>query len=484
MYVNLGESNGGMEIKINGRLLLVFIMALALIPGSCATKIEGGSSASVSGSNSVQGTFVANNNGAVFEARSTGVVDEFERATLLDFGDKNIIDSEATIKDGSIGIYSEITESTKIGTKTSVNLVAGGSLVDAALSGQKDISATGQRAGVENGVISSFLNLAIGDRILAYQNTALMGDEGVLGSVAKSRTNNMAINGGFSGIGDLNAELTTVAGDSAVIYGTTSFNGQDVINDNVLQTVAHGKLSVSMDGIYEDRKGDLGNFGVTATNTLTSSQEKAAFETAGWAWAAPIHYKLSTNLIGSSTSANAKLWAQEISKGANTWDKNTAKNVFKGYDTTNTAGSANVLEFTTYLPTVGTYQGGTGNGNNNYMAVTTGVTGSTIAVAWTWYYTDQYVTGWDGDPYYKAAESDVYFNANKAWRVATAESMATNSKFDVRTIATHEVGHSLGLSDLYGSKDKNKIMYGYNNGEVKWNLRNADKLGLWSLYGL
>jgi hypothetical protein len=304
-----------------------------------------------------------------------------------------------------------------------------------------------------------------------------------LGSVAKSRTNTIVIDGGFSGTGDLNAILTTVAGDSAMVHGTTSFNGMEVVNNDVLQTVNDGGLSVSADGIYEDRKGDLGNFGVAATNLMTPSQNNVAYKLGGWAWENPIHYKLSTSLIGAPTSTNAKLWAQEISKGANEWDRNTAKNVFKGLDTTNTPGSANVLEFTSYLPRVGMYQGGTGDGNNNYMAVTRAVTGSTIAVAWTWYDTTQYVTGADGKQYYKAMESDVYYSANKAWRVATAESTLTNSKFDVRTIATHEVGHSLGLLDLYAYTDKDKIMYGYNNGQVKWYLRNDDKLGLWSLYG-
>jgi len=50
-------------------------------------------------------------------------------------------------------------------------------------------------------------------------------------------------------------------------------------------------------------------------------------------------------------------------------------------------------------------------------------------------------------------------------------------------IATHELGHTVGLGDLTGCQNKNKIMYAINNGEVKWKLRNADKLGLWSLYG-
>jgi predicted Zn-dependent protease len=69
------------------------------------------------------------------------------------------------------------------------------------------------------------------------------------------------------------------------------------------------------------------------------------------------------------------------------------------------------------------------------------------------------------------------------WRAATAESTATGSIFDIRTIATHEVGHTLGLADLYGSEDKSKTMYGYNSGQADWSLGNADLLGLWKLYG-
>ena len=475
-------------MKLDRRLFIVFIIAWALIPGACAISIGGGTSVSISGSSSAEGSFVADNNGATFSASSTGILDNFQRDEQLGFDGKSIIESAASINGGSIGTYSEITKPTVLGTKTSTNLIAQGTSVDVALSGAKDSKEAYQAAYVGNGILSSSLNLVIDDDIVVRQSTRIVGDVGATRSSSNSAENNMAVAGAFSGSGDLNAELTSIAADRAGIHGTNSFNGQEVVNDNLLQTVNDGEFSVSVDGIYEDRKGDLGNFAVTASskasNKLALSQSNVAFQTAGYAWAAPIHYKLSTNLIGSSTSANAKLWLQEISKGANQWDSNTAKNVFKGSDTTNTPGPGNVLEFTTFIPNPGTYYGGTGDGNNNYMAVTTAVTGSTIGLAYTWYYTDLYVTGWDGDPYQKAAESDVYFNANKYWRVATGESTLTNSKFDVRTIATHEVGHSLGLLDLYGSKDANKIMYGYNNGQVKWYLRNADKLGLWSLYGL
>lgn len=371
------------------------------------------------------------------------------------------------------------TSASSEGAQKSSNL-AGNGILAATLSGVS-VSASVEETALAIGNIESSQSVIVGQGISAStQNTKITGDAGITSSSVSSKENALDVSANFLGSGDLNTEHASIAGDRAEVHGTTSINDQVVINDNVVNDAVSNSLSVSADGIYEDRNGDLGQFGVAVTNTLKSSQNDIGFKTGGWAWSAPIHYKLSTNLI----SADKNLRLAAISKGCNEWDKNTAKNIFKGSDSTNTAGTGNVLELTSFVPTVGKYNGGTGDGNKNYQSWTKSVTGSTIAVTYTWYYTNKYVTGWDGDKYYKAAESNVYYNANKGWRIASGESTATNSKFDIRTIATHEVGHSLGLLDLYGSTDTNKIMYGYNNGQVKWKLRNADKLGVWTLYGV
>ena len=57
-------------MKIDGRLFIVVIIILALIPGACAISIGGGTSVSVS-SSSAQGSLVANNNGAISSATIT-----------------------------------------------------------------------------------------------------------------------------------------------------------------------------------------------------------------------------------------------------------------------------------------------------------------------------------------------------------------------------------------------------------------------------
>lgn len=77
-------------------------------------------------------------------------------------------------------------------------------------------------------------------------------------------------------------------------------------------------------------------------------------------------------------------------------------------------------------------------------------------------------------------EIDIEFNAaNYSW---SCNGSAT--AMDVQNIATHEVGHTLCLGDLYGVNDSNKTMYGYSwDGDVaKRTLLTADVLGAEWIY--
>ena len=57
-------------------------------------------------------------------------------------------------------------------------------------------------------------------------------------------------------------------------------------------------------------------------------------------------------------------------------------------------------------------------------------------------------------------------------------------KYDAQDILTHEIGHWLGLDDIYDSTQKDLTMYGYGRkGELKKNtLETGDILGIQSLY--
>ena len=53
------------------------------------------------------------------------------------------------------------------------------------------------------------------------------------------------------------------------------------------------------------------------------------------------------------------------------------------------------------------------------------------------------------------SETDIVFNKSLKW------GSLVNHKYDVQTVALHEMGHVLGLRDLYGTADKGKVMYGH-----------------------
>jgi PKD repeat protein len=77
-------------------------------------------------------------------------------------------------------------------------------------------------------------------------------------------------------------------------------------------------------------------------------------------------------------------------------------------------------------------------------------------------------------------ESDIKFNTNFAWSADGSQ-----GKFDVQNVATHELGHSLSLEDLYGAADFEKTMYGYSSaGEIKQRTLDQDDInGIIYLYG-
>jgi hypothetical protein len=78
-----------------------------------------------------------------------------------------------------------------------------------------------------------------------------------------------------------------------------------------------------------------------------------------------------------------------------------------------------------------------------------------------------------------AVESDILFDTNFNWGTGDPLSM------DIQNIATHEIGHTLGLNDLYTSSCSAVTMYGYSwEGDFeKSSLELPDITGLQKLYG-
>ena len=77
-------------------------------------------------------------------------------------------------------------------------------------------------------------------------------------------------------------------------------------------------------------------------------------------------------------------------------------------------------------------------------------------------------------------EFDISFETDYTWGDATIDP----SKMDLQNIAVHEIGHGIGLADLYNSCTQ-ETMYGYSGyGETrKRDLNSGDISGLQNLYG-
>lgn len=120
--------------------------------------------------------------------------------------------------------------------------------------------------------------------------------------------------------------------------------------------------------------------------------------------------------------------------------------------------------------------------NGNYDETNTASFGphddpGVIAVATVWGY-------FSGPPQTRElVEWDILFNDASSWEWGDG---ATNSGLmDLQNIATHELGHSAGLGDLYETTCSEVTMYGYSGeGEIKKrDLELPDITGITELYG-
>lgn len=155
-----------------------------------------------------------------------------------------------------------------------------------------------------------------------------------------------------------------------------------------------------------------------------------------------------------------------ISLAAQEWDENTATQLFDA--------------ITSYpAATWDGWADSSPDGKNEMVFGDYPQTG-VIAVAVTWgYYT--------GKPSQrKIIEFDILFDTDYDWYDCTKENCTVANKgMDLQNIATHEIGHGIGLSDLYKAECSEETMYGYSwEGDIqKRDLNTGDIAGLHILYG-
>ncbi len=169
------------------------------------------------------------------------------------------------------------------------------------------------------------------------------------------------------------------------------------------------------------------------------------FKLSGWKWNGPITYTV-------AGAAGSPL-AHAVGDASATWDAAASPVLFAGT-----------------VP--GNYPWGVRDGKNS-VSFGDYPDGDVIAIAQTWYYPSAK----------EGLESDILFDNDYTWGTVSG---STPDVMDLRNLATHEIGHTLGLSDLYSPPCSAATMYGYSDyGETnKQTLEASDIAGLQRIYGV
>ena len=148
-----------------------------------------------------------------------------------------------------------------------------------------------------------------------------------------------------------------------------------------------------------------------------------------------------------------------ISSGAEEWDVNTSANLF---------GSSTIDNDSSW--------DGDAPDSRNEMVFGDYPQDGVIAVAIVWGY-------FGGRPSNRQiTEFDILFDTDFVW----GDGEANQELMDLQNIATHEIGHGLGLGDLYNTACIHETMYGFSTeGDIKKrDLNEGDIEGIQALYGL
>jgi hypothetical protein len=373
--------------------------------------------------------------------------------------------------------------------------VAGAGCLSLSLQGEQGGASAGQEASVAYGVLSSSQSLSAGEGqgALSRQSTKIAGEAGQVGSQAYSSASLMLAEGTFSGRSSLDADLSAGAEGDSKVGGSIAVNGATWLDDATLQTVRTENLGMSLQGLQATSDERIGSFSVRAVNmdALAIAQAGQSIEEADslsslsggsstsyilarnsagypyrWNQAEPkVQLYLKSDTVPSNLDPVEVKYA--ISAAANTWDNAVAANLFADGQTVISDPSKGIDQRDGYNVNAWKYLSDAPN-----------------ALA--------YSRTWSGGPivngYYSTLESDISYNSRWTWSTSGGD-------YDVQSVAVHELGHTIGLGDIYSTayggslpptdprtQDFDQVMNAYDAPQKT--LGNGDRTGAQLLYGV
>lgn len=463
------------------------LLAVLIVPMADAISVSYGSSG-YSGSVSVSGTYQLDDSTALAESTdlSSGAVSQSTSisGTGLNLVSKSVSGSgygieAASQSYGGVSISSSLSASGSSGDMG--QSVAGAGNIAVSTTGISNSDGVCNIAQVENGYITTTQSISAGGSLSGAQGTSLEGEIGVVGSISTSGESGMVVTGDITGEGRIDADLQS---SDASVTGQVSVDGTTWMSAQDMNIVGSGDFGIAVEGLRVAGDG-IGTFSVNAAHVSTAEAKKSnvktnavtyyqnsplSYTTTGWRWnrASPLvlYLKADSNLASEGLNSNSVKAA--ITSAAETWDSVTSRELFydgviidskKKADNPYDGYSVHAWKYLSLAP-------------------------SALAYSRTRYGSPKV------DGYYTVYESDVSYNTRYSW--TTDLNTAGNNNgiiFDVQTVALHELGHTLGLGDLYTLPstdprrgDYSQIMNSYNDPQ-RW-LGNGDKAGIQKLYGI
>ena len=396
----------------------------------------------------------------------------------------------------SQGEFSASTASAATGQSAAIlqNSAGTGSMIleQRASNGLKD---AGQEASVSGGTLRSAQSLSAGGQLSASQSTEIAGQEGRVLSGALGEENVLLAEVGFSGMGTLSARLTSRADETAHSEGYAAIDDTVLLNDGSFEAVSRegGSRIMGMAGtrLTEGAGKSIGSFELQVMNldreadiqdraeqagtaaALSSGGSYSSYALTGYRWnQRNPQLQLYLNPTDTPSGLGTESTRNAIAQAANTWDDAVGENLFAD-------GSTVIVDYTKVVDNPFPPQGQE-VADGYSVSGWKGLGGSYLGMQ-RWWSNGQLVDG-----YRSIVETDSWYNRDFAWTTDLATAQSTG-RIDLQSVALHELGHGIGMGDLYTLPDNDprqsdlqQVMNLYDGPQRE--LGNGDRTGVKRLY--